>query len=301
MGFKRDVLHAPVQRSTPAELRTAIAGKRFLMVGGTKGIGFAATKLLVKYNGLVTVVGRAMQEPLDDVTFKRADLSTVKGCMELANELKSSKFDTVLFTQGVVTRKELTRTQDGIEEDLQISYLSRFILLNRFVKDGVLEGGQKRVFVMGYPGNDTKATSLEDINFDRTPYKQFPAHMNTVVFNEMLVKEAARRFPDLHIFGVNPGLIQTGIRDAFHGGKAAWLGYAIESVIALFTVSAEQYAEKSLIPILASPQLSQPPSALMFAPNLDAVLSQGDAANETAHEKVWNASLQLVEKAGAQL
>ena len=44
-----------------------------------------------------------------------------------------------------------------------------------------------------------------------------PVHMNTVAGNEMLVLDAAQRYPNATFFGLNPGLIKTNIRSNFLG------------------------------------------------------------------------------------
>src|SRR4051794_12519964 len=69
-----------------------------------------------------------------------------------------------------------------------------------------------RVFIMGYPGTGQAGTP-DDLNAEKS-YSAFPVHMNTVAGNEVLVLDAATRHPSASVFGLNPGLIKTNIRDA---------------------------------------------------------------------------------------
>jgi hypothetical protein len=77
--------------------------------------------------------------------------------------------------------------------------------------------------------------------------------MNTVAGNEMLVLDAAKRYPNASFFGLNPGLMKTNIRSNFLGANT--LRYRlVEWLIGLTMPSAETYAER-LTPLLVSPDL----------------------------------------------
>lgn len=53
-----------------------------------------------------------------------------------------------------------------------------------------------------FPGKDVKAT-LDDFNSEKS-YSAFPAHMNTVVGNEALIKYVADGDAELNVYGLNP-------------------------------------------------------------------------------------------------
>jgi len=210
----------------------------------------------VQKGAQVTMTGRSAPSSIPKgATFVKSDVGTLKGASELVqNDLKGKTFDTVVFCVGIITRPVLTRNSEGIEEDLATSYLSRFVISNKLIKANALVG-RKRLYIMGYPGEDIVPTDIDDINIEKTEYKQFPVHLNTVALNEALVFELARRHPDLHVFGLNPGLIKTGIRDNVHGGSSSILGTVIETMIGLFTQTTQQYVERALIHLVASPEL----------------------------------------------
>ena len=48
-------------------------------------------------------------------------------------------------------------------------------------------------------------------------YRWQTAHSNTVVFNEALVRDTAARFPGVIVFGMNPGIIKSGIMSGVLG------------------------------------------------------------------------------------
>jgi len=278
------------------ELRSSVQGKNFLIVGGTKGIGAALGESLTKRGAHVVVTGRSQSdETPSKAEFIKSDVSSLASARDLVTTaLKDRKFDTVVMTVGIITRSTLTKTDEGIEEDLAVSYLSRFIILNELLKANAIEG-RKRVFIMGYPGTDVAPVNIKDINFETTPYKQFPAHMNTVVFNEALVHSLARRHPDLHVFGLNPGLIKTAIRDNVHGGTASISGKILETLIGWTNPSATTYAEGALIHLMATPQLDSQ-TAKSFSRKMVEVAAGPWASDEANQDEAWKASQDLLSK-----
>ena len=80
---------------------------------------------------------------------------------------------------------------------------------------------------------------------------RWSAHMNTVAGNEMLVLDAAKRYPNTSFFGLNPGFIKTNIRSNLFGGDTL-LYRLIEWMTGLLAPSAGTYAER-LTPLLLSP------------------------------------------------
>jgi len=277
-------------------LTSQIEGKSFLVVGGTKGIGAAVSRALLERGAQVTIAGRSKcEETPDKAQFIQADVGTVKAARALVREdLKGRKFDTVIFTVGIITRSKLTRTSDGIEEDLAVSYLSRFVIANELILADTLEG-RKRMYIWGYPGQNIEPTDITDINFERTPYAQWGGHMNTVLFNEALVYELAHRHSDLHVFGLNPGLIRTGIRDNVHGGESSIKGKIVETLIGLTMQSVDQYVATTVLPLLASPELEKK-TAVCFSKKGEELPIAPWLQDASNREKVWEASQALVSK-----
>jgi hypothetical protein len=108
-----------------------------------------------------------------------------------------------------------------------------------------------RVFIMGFPGTG-QAGKLDDLNAEKS-YGRWAAHMNTVAGNEMLVLDAAKRYPNASFFGLNPGIIKTNIRRNLFGGDTLLYRF-IEWMPGLLAPSAETYAER-LTPLFVSPDI----------------------------------------------
>ena len=167
----------------------------------------------------------------------------------VAQALEAEGLDMLVLTTGVMAGPRREKTPEGIEHDLVVSYLSRFVILEALAAR--LKPGA-RVFVMGFPGTGQKA-DVTDLN-SRRRYGRMRAHAATVAGNEALVLDLAARHPHLSVFGLNPGFVKTGIRAQLFGAR--WILSLMESLTAPMTRTAEDYVA-GILPLLLSPDLAQ--------------------------------------------
>ncbi len=222
-----------------------LTGKKVAIVGGTGGLGRALSRFMASRGASIVVVGQTFRDAdVPGIEFIKADLSLMSEAQRVGAELPAQTLDFVIFTTGIFAAPKRQETAEGIERDMAVSYLSRLVILceiaPRLGKDRPMALMKPRVFVMGYPGTG-QAGTLDDLNAEKS-YSAMPVHMNTVAGNEMLVLDAAKRYPHATFFGLNPGLHKTNIRTNFLGGKKL-LFRLLEGVIGLLTPSAETYAE----------------------------------------------------------
>ena len=226
-------------------------GKRVAVVGGTGGLGQALAKQMAGLGATVTVVGQTFRDAgVPNLKFERADLSSMAEAVRIG-KLLPADLDVVVLTTGIIAAPKREETPEGLERDLAVSYLSRLALLRELAPR--LKAGT-RIFVMGMPGSGTKG-DFGDLNAERA-YESMAVHLNTVAGNEALVLEGQRRWPSLAFFGLNPGLIKTNIRANVLGGAGSLKQRLAESMIGLFTISAEKYA-KRLVPAVFAPELER--------------------------------------------
>jgi len=248
------------------DLTAALHNRHLLIIGGTAGIGKALAVACLKRGAAVTIVGRRAPGPeLSAAKYISKDLALMKNAAALADEVDVGAIDTIVFTNGILAAGTREETSEGLELDLAVSYLSRFVFARRIIERGIplrsVGGSKPRIFVMGFPGFKNEAT-IDDFNSERK-YSAWPAHMNTVVGNEAFVSYLNTAFKGaVNVYGLNPGLIKSEIREKYFG-KGSWMGSVAETLIGWFTWSADAYAEQSLLHIVVSKELEDKPGALI--------------------------------------
>ncbi|MBT0773647.1 hypothetical protein KIH74_32180 [Kineosporia sp. J2-2] len=108
------------------------------------------------------------------------------------------------------------------------------------------------IFIMSYPVGG-KTGTYDDLNAEKH-FTGMDVPMNTVAGNEMLVLDAARRYPGIDTFGLNPGFVKCDIRGNLLGAGSL-KHRATEGLLELFTPSADDYARR-IVPRLASPDIT---------------------------------------------
>ena len=121
--------------------------------------------------------------------------------------------------------------------------------------------------------------------------------MNTVAGNEMLVLDAAKRYPNASFFGLNPGIIKTNIRSNLSGDTLLYR--FIEWMTGLLAPSAETYAER-LTPLLVSPDIEGHSGAMFDRKGL-AILPTPKLTNGAYVNAFIAASEALVSRANVRM
>ncbi len=230
--------------------------KRVAIVGGTGGIGRGFAQVLTGRGASVQVVGRTFRDSGNPrIEFILANLESMREAERVGQSLPAEDLDMALLTTGIFAARTRQVTREGLERDLAVSFLSRLVILReiatRLGKNRPHATIKPRIFIWGYPGTG-RSGSPGDLNAERS-YSMWRVHMNTVVGNELLVLEGAKRYPGVEIFGMSPGILATNIRDNMR--KTPGSGGLMEWFISKTNPSPEEYA-KRLVPLLFSPDLS---------------------------------------------
>jgi len=270
---KRD--HSVSWRRVTAE-QLDLSGLNAAIIGGTGGLGRAIALLMATRGARITVVGRTFRDAgLPGIDFVEADLTLMTEAERIARALPAEALDLLVFTTGIFAGPARQETQEGIERDLAVSYLNRVCMLRQMApRLGTAREApttKRRVFVMGYPGTGQIGTP-DDLNGE-VSYKAFAQHMNTVAGNEILVLEAPKQYPQLNVYGLNPGLIATQIRSNYMGHNK-WAFAIMEGAIRLFSQSPEAYARR-IVPLMVSPDLDGVSGALFDSKGRAILPSEG--------------------------
>ena len=277
-----------------------LKGITVAIVGGTGGLGRALSRLMASRGATVIVVGQTFGDAdVPGIEFIKADLSLLREAKRVVEALPAERLDIVIFTTGIFAGPRRETTADGIERDLAVRYLNRLVMLRelapRLGKARNAARIKPRVFVVGFPGTG-QAGTLDDLNAEKS-YSAFPVHMNTVAGNELLVLDAAQRYSDVTVFGLNPGLHKTDIRKNLWGDSLK--SRFIEWAIGLFTATPETYAER-IVPLVVSPDLDAL-SGTMFDQKGNAILPSPRLTDTPYRKAFIAASEALVARAGVHL
>ncbi|GMO45615.1 SDR family NAD(P)-dependent oxidoreductase [Bradyrhizobium sp. TM233] len=294
--MKRVELDKSLNVTLPSLESLRVDGLNVAVIGGTGGIGRAFSRQLAARGANVLVIGQTFRDQdMPRITFMKADLSSMRDARRIGSALPAGKMDIIVFTTGIMAGPKREVTGEGIERDLAVSYLSRRVILNeiapRLGKDRARADLRPRMFVMGFPGTEQRA-NVDDLNSERS-YKRFAAHSNTVAGNEVLVIEAASRFPDVDVFGLNPGFVKTNIRANLLGSRALFA--VVEWLTSFMMVEPDVYAER-LVPLLVSRDLNGR-SGAMFNNKAEALLASPSSTEPSYAAALMGASDRLVSRA----
>ena len=109
-----------------------------------------------------------------------------------------------------------------------------------------------------------------------------------------MVADGEKRYPNLNIFGLNPGLIKTNIRNNYLG-EDSFFSTVIEFIIGWTSKSPEAYA-KNISPLLVSEDLENRSGGL-FDNNANTILAS-KGLNEEYNKKFLASSEETLTKLG---
>ncbi len=295
MSFGKVRQDLPLRRQTlPPD---ALAGLKAAVIGGTGGIGRALAHRLAARGADVLVIGRTFRDQgLPGLRFLQADLSSMKTALEVARQLPAETLDLLIMTQGIMAGRRRLTSPEGIERDMAVSHLSRFVMVRevaaRMGTNRSAGRPRPRVFVWGFPGANQKG-SLEDFNSEKR-YGLITAHANTVIGNEALVLDSAIRYPDVNFYGMNPGIIKTGIITGILG-EGTLLFRLQQFLIGMLFQSVEEYADR-ILPLLVSPDI-EAHSGAMFGRYGDAIYASPSLMQKPYLQSVVEESEKLMRRA----
>jgi hypothetical protein len=150
--------------ASPDELRAFYGGKRVLIVGGTRGVGFGIARAVVGAGGSVALVGRSAETARralrelnggsDDgprATFIRGDIGSIAGAKETVQRIveaasqgsgdgdggDDSRFDHLVVTAAIFpdwTGRRPHQQEDGIDSPFAVAVVGRYIIYKNMPK-----------------------------------------------------------------------------------------------------------------------------------------------------------------------
>jgi NAD(P)-dependent dehydrogenase (short-subunit alcohol dehydrogenase family) len=237
-----------------------LSGKKFLITGGTSGIGKEAARELIRAGAHVTITARDAQKGVatalelgsKNISVGSLDLTSLESIQNFAKTI-TSEFDVLILNAGVMATP-LAHTKDGFELQLGTNHLGHFALaglLHSKITDRVVSVSSQ-AHRIGNFGDGTKAEILDRAK-GIGPYKPWSAYGASKLANLLFTNELQRRIMKhgwrFSAYAVHPGYSNTNLQSvspAMRGATAeAKVTSALNAVIA-------QSASRGALPTLCA-------------------------------------------------
>lgn len=207
-------------------VRDTRGGQRtIVLIGATSGIGRHAAARLAAQGHRLFLCGRDARRgrslvadigpdsPVKPV-FVAGDVSTGAGVAAVAEEIASltDRVDTLLNNAGVMlSHRRLT--EEGVETNFAVHHLAPWSMTQQLLP--LLRRGDGRIVNTNSEGHraalfsaGSTALDFDDLQMERG-YSTFLAYGRSKLANLLFTYEFQRRFPDLTMVAVHPGMVRT--------------------------------------------------------------------------------------------
>lgn len=256
-----------IPRRWSAQNLPDLTGKKFLITGGTSGLGLSAARELVKANAQVIFTARtdkkgemaiaqisAKSNPrISYILMDLTDLSSVRTAAHLAIEKFPGGIDCLILNAGVMATP-FTKTRDGFELQMGTNHLGHFAFAG-LLKDRINErliSISSQAHRMGSFGNNSTST-IKKICLGTGKYSPWGAYGASKLANLLFISQVERfriknnwRFIPL---AAHPGYSDTNLQSVAPQMKDnKWE----ERTIGLFNSIIAQSADKGALPMLCA-------------------------------------------------
>jgi NAD(P)-dependent dehydrogenase (short-subunit alcohol dehydrogenase family) len=199
-----------------------IPDKRVIVTGANSGIGRAAASVLAAAGADVTLAvrdlekGRAAAVEIPGKTeVRELDLADLASVRRFADEW-DGEIELLINNAGVMI-PPLTRTADGFELQMGTNHLGHFALTNL-----LLPRVTGRVVTVSSLAHRSGKIDFSDLNWERKPYRAWPAYCQSKLANLLFTSELQRRLnaagSDVLSTAAHPGYTATNLQS--HSGNA---------------------------------------------------------------------------------
>lgn len=209
-------------------MTTPHAGPRLrtiVIVGATAGIGLETARTLSAAGHRLILLGHtparvtSLAEEMPDAVVLHGDIATKVGTGRLVDVIReqTDRVDTLINCAGVMRpRRELTT--DGTELNRAVHHLAPHRLAVQLLP--LLRAGDARVVNVNSEGHRAalfRATPIR-IDFDDldgSDYDPFLVYSRTKLANLLDTFEMHRRYPEMTVLAMHPGMVRTDLGRAF--------------------------------------------------------------------------------------
>ncbi|WP_382305193.1 SDR family NAD(P)-dependent oxidoreductase [Herbiconiux sp. UC225_62] len=163
-----------------------LAGRTFVVTGGTGGLGYWASEQLAAAGGSVVIAARntergaaalrslESQVPGADVRFVRLDLADLASIAEAAEELSAlPRIDALIANAGVLASHGRQTTSDGLEAMIGTNFLGHFALIGRMLPALLAQPVAPRIVHLGSISHEFFRLDLDDLQSSTGRFREF--------------------------------------------------------------------------------------------------------------------------------
>ncbi|MEV0828543.1 oxidoreductase [Nonomuraea rubra] len=231
-----------------------LSGRTTVITGANSGLGLATARVLAARGARVVLAvrdpakGRAAAATITGETavhrLDLADLSSVRAFAEDFTE----PIDVLINNAGVMI-PPLGRTADGFELQFGTNHLGHFALTNL-----LLPRVRRRVVTVSSNGHRMGTIDFADLNWERRPYRAFPAYAQSKLANLLFTSELQRRLTEsgspVLATAAHPGMAATNLLGHLDRGSTL-LGRLRTTITGLLTQSDDDGALPTLYAAVA--------------------------------------------------
>lgn len=207
-------------RSTARDVLEGIdlGGKTALVTGGYSGLGLETVRALANAGARVVVAARrpdiaagALREVAGKVEIGELDLSDSASIDAFGAAFLGPLH--ILINNAAIMANPLTRDSRGYESQFATNHLGHFQLVGR-LWGALVKANGARVVSLSSIGHRICGVSLDDPNFETTPYDKWQSYGRAKSANSLFAVGLDRRGKEHGIaaFGVHPGGIMTNLQ-----------------------------------------------------------------------------------------
>jgi NAD(P)-dependent dehydrogenase (short-subunit alcohol dehydrogenase family) len=226
--FGRQVLETHLMDSDRVD------GKTCLVTGASTGLGYAIAAQLAERGARVIMISRSgipekgdairARSKNDRVEMIRCDLSDMSQVNELADRLRGERLDVVVDNAGIATPRA-KRTPQGFDAMFATNYVSKFLFLNRLLRDGTIPNASlgkgesvkdpmpRIVIISSDSHRGASAIDWEELGsyYEYGPNKGIENYSYFKLVLNTFATELSRRAPDVSVHVLCPGPVDSEI------------------------------------------------------------------------------------------
>ncbi|GAB2978379.1 SDR family NAD(P)-dependent oxidoreductase [Nocardioides montaniterrae] len=216
-------------------------GRRFVITGANSGVGLAVAQILGSRGAEIVLACRSVDKgeaaartvPGHDkgrVDVRRIDLADLDSVRAFADDLDGD-VDVLVNNAGVLGVPHRV-TPEGVDEHFAANYLGHFLLTNL-----LLQRITDRVVVTGSREHRRGVLELDDLAWERRPYKVFGAYAASKLACLLFLTELDRRLrasgSPVRAVGAHPGATASNITSGTGNAVVSWIGHHGQRLVSM--------------------------------------------------------------------